>query len=69
MNTRHTLMVSLGIMASLSSLSCVSQSVGPDGVHQKAGPYEQSVGPDGVKQSGPGAHQEVGKDGVQQGTH
>ncbi len=63
--------VSLAV-ASLFSLlalsACVSQSVGPDGVHQKAGPFEQSVGPDGVKQSGPGMKQEVDKDGVRQGS-
>lgn len=53
--------------AVLLNVACVSQSVGPDGVKQKAGPFEQSVGPDGVKQSGPGWKQEVDEDGVEQG--
>ena len=46
---------------------CVSQSVGPDGVHQKVGPFEQSVGPDGVQQKAGLYEQSVGADGVEQG--
>ena len=47
--------------------ACASQRVGPDGVHQKFGPYEQKVGPDGVEQSGPYCKQSVDKDSVEQG--
>ena len=46
---------------------CVSQSVGPDGVHQKAGPFEQSVGPGGVEQKAGPYGQSVDSDGVEQG--
>ncbi|MFP5307130.1 MAG: hypothetical protein ACLGI7_15075 [Gammaproteobacteria bacterium] len=47
-----------------------SQTVGPGGVEQRAGPFRQSVGPGGVQQSaGPyGPSQSVGPGGVQQST-
>lgn len=49
------------------TLGCVSQSVGPDGVHQKAGPFEQSVGPGGVEQKAGPYGQSADSDGVEQG--
>lgn len=52
----------------LMQAACVSQSVGPDGVHQSVGPFHQDVGPGSVSQgAGPyGPSQSVGPGGVQQ---
>ena len=42
--------VAVAVLLALVQASCVSQSVGPGGVHQQAGPFEQSSGPDGTYQ-------------------
>lgn len=68
MNRSHVLKT-LTISALLALSACASQSVGPGGVEQSAGPFHQSVGPGGVNQGagsyGPG--QSAGPGGVQQG--
>lgn len=59
-----------GLVLALALSGCMgmSQSVGPGGVEQSAGPFHQSVGPGGVEQSaGPyGPSQSVDSGGVRQ---
>jgi len=58
--------VALALMAGCAG---VSQSVGPNGVEQRVGPFHQSVGPGGVQQGvgSAGPQQSVGPGGVYQG--
>lgn len=48
--TRSIRLASLTTLTGLGLLAGCSQSVGPDGVHQDAGPFHQSVGAGGVNQ-------------------
>lgn len=63
--------IAVGALSSLLA-ACgggFSQSVGPDGIQQNAGPFHQSVGPNGISQGtgGYGPSQSIGPGGVRQG--
>lgn len=56
------------LLTGLAACGGVSQSVGPDGIQQNAGPFHQSVGPNGISQ-GTGAYGpslSVGPGGISQ---